>query len=224
MKDGKTNVKRKKKMSKAKKRRLLVFGLAILLVVLIVAFAFNRGDDKKVESEKVVDEIKQFSYVVSASDPKLFKEKFKELKKELTKKEVNQEKYAKLISELFVIDFYTLQNKNSKNDVGGVQFIYDSYKPDFVDKARDGIYKQVKSNLDNNRNQNLPEVENVSITSTEQVAPSEFFKNDTFKNVNEKEAYKINMTWSYKNDDDFQKEATLIVVKDGEKLSIAKLD
>ena len=48
-------------------------------------------------------------------------------------KEVDNKKYAEAISKLFVIDFFTLDNKSSKNDVGGVQFVYTSYKADFIE-------------------------------------------------------------------------------------------
>ena len=219
MKDFK-KVKPKRKINR---KKLIVTILVIILAILLVVFALTNGreDDKKV---KVVDEIKKFSYVVSESDTQLFKDKFKELKKVLSSKEVDNKEYAKLISELFVIDFYTLDNKNSKNDVGGVQFIYDSYKTMFVDKARDGIYKQVKSNLDNNRHQTLPYVETVEVTSIEEVVPSKIFESDDFKDITDAEAYEINISWTYRNNDDFQTKATIVVVKDKDKLSIAKLD
>ena len=46
---------------------------------------------------------------------------------------------------------------------------------------------------------------------------------EDFKNVTEAEAYEIKLKWTYKNDDKFQKEATVVVVKDSDKLSVAKL-
>lgn len=219
------NGKQKNKMSKSKKRKIVIIILVALLAVLLVVFAINirkeNDDEKKV---KVVDEIKEFSYTVSETDTKLFKDTFKKLKEVLSKKEVDNKEYAKLISELFVIDFYTLDNKATKNDVGGVQFIYESHKSDFVDKARDGIYKQVKSNLDDNRQQSLPEVETVDVISVEEVVPSAIFESEEFTNVTEAEAYEVKVSWTYKNNDDFQTEATIVVVKDGDKLSIGKLD
>lgn len=220
MNDGK----RKKKISKLKKRKIIIGILILVLAILLVIFAINLGKTEDDNKKKVVDEIKKFSYTVSETDTKLFKDTFKELKKVLSAKEIDNEEYAKLISELFVIDFYTLDNKNTKNDVGGVQFVYESYKADFVDIARDSIYKQVKSNIDNNRNQSLPEVETIEVTDVEEVVPSTIFESDDFKNVNEAEAYEINLSWTYKNNDDFQTEATIIVVKDGDKLSIGKLE
>lgn len=221
MKKNKEN----KKGVKKRRRKIFVTILIIILAALLILFAIRtKNNNGELEKKKVVDEIKKFSYTVSENDPKLFKEKFKELKKELSKKDVDNKKYAKLISELFVIDFYTLDNKSNKNDVGGVQFIYTNYQSDFVDTARDGIYKQVKSNLQEKRNQKLPIVSSTKISSIEKVSPSEIFKSNDFANATDAEGYEIKISWNYKNNDDFQKEATIIVVEDGDKLSIAKLE
>lgn len=216
--------KQKEKSNKSKKRKIIILVLIIVLAVLLVIFALNinKNDDEK--KKKVVDEIKKFSYTVSDSDTELFKSTFKDLKKVLSSKNIDNKEYAKLISELFIIDFYTLDNKTSKNDVGGVQFVYESYKADFVDKARDGMYKQVKSNLDNNRHQSLPEVETIKVSSVEEINPSEIFESDDFKDKTDEIGYEIKLDWTYKNNDDFQTETTVIVVKDGDKLSIGKLD
>lgn len=219
MRDG-----RQKKTGKLKKRRIVIGVLILILAILLILFAINLGDKDNENKKKVVDEIKKFSYTVSDTDTKLFKDKFKKLKNVLSEKEIDNKEYAKLISELFIIDFYTLDNKTSKNDVGGVQFIYESYKADFVDKARDSIYKQVKSNLDSTRNQNLPEVQNIEVNSIEEVVPSEIFESEEFEGVTDPEAYELNLSWTYKNNDDFQSEATIIVVKDKDKLSIGKLE
>ena len=215
------NNKKTKKKKNKKLRRILLFLFIIVVAVILVVFALNTSKNNNEESnKKVVDEIKKFSYTVSETDTKLFKDKFKELKEELSKKKVDNEKYAKLISELFVIDFYTLDNKVTKNDVGGVQFIYESYKSDFVDYARDGIYKQVISNIYNERTEKLPEVSKVSVESINEIDASSVLETK----LDSSDAYEVKMTWEYKNNDDFQTEATIIVVTDGDKLSVAKLD
>ena len=168
--------------------------------------------------------IKNFDYSVVDTDTELFKENFKELKNVLSKKEIDNKEYASVVSKLFIIDFYTLNNKTSINDIGSVQFVYSSYKSDFVDYAREGIYKQVKSNLDNDRSQDLPEVKSVTIDSIEEIVPSTELKSDDFKNVTDPEAYKVKISWDYTKSNDFQTSATMVIVKDGEKLSVAKLE
>lgn len=214
--------KKKKKRIGNKKKLLICF----ILVILIVGgyFVYNKFfDHKEVTAPKVVDEIKNFDYVVNEKDTKLFKTTFKELKDILSKKEVDNKKYAETISKLFIIDFFNLNNKSSKNDVGGVQFIYNSYKTDFVDYARDGIYKQVTNSIEKKSSNNLPEVTSVKITGTDTVVPSSIFEHSDFANENEANAYEIKLEWTYKNGSGFQDSAVITVVKDGNKLSIAKM-
>ena len=206
------------------KKKLLICFVLILLAI-GGYFGYNKFfKETEVTAPKVIDEIKNFNYVVNEKDTKLFKSTFKELKSILNAKEVDNKKYAETVSKLFIIDFFNLNNKSSKNDVGGVQFVYSSYKSDFIDYARDGMYKQVPNSIDNKRNQNLPEVKSVKVTGVEEVVPSSVFEHKDFEGVTEANAYEITLTWEYKNDSGFQDKATLTVVKDGDKLSIAKME
>lgn len=219
----KNEIKKKRKMSK--KKKIIIFILILLVAVGLVFFALNIGKNNEQEQKKkVVDQIKTFDYSVVETDTELFKEKFKKLKDELSKKEIDNKKYASLISELFIIDFYTLSNKTNINDVGGVQFVYSSFKSDFIDFAREGIYKQVKSNLDNDRYQDLPEVKDTNIENIDEIIPSTELKHEDFKNITEKEAYKVQISWDYTKSNDFQNSATMIIVKDNDKFSVAKLE
>ena len=110
--------------------------LCFVAVLVIVGgyFVYDKFIKPRGNKVKVVDSItnEDVDYVVSENDTKLFKDNFNELKKVLNAKEVNNEEYAKTIAKLFVIDFFTLSNKTSKNDVGGVQFVFESYKKDLV--------------------------------------------------------------------------------------------
>ncbi|MBP3635672.1 MAG: hypothetical protein J6J17_04405 [Bacilli bacterium] len=220
------NKKRSKATKSGNKRKVLILIFILLIAILLILFAMKIGknNDQNGRRKNVVDEIKSFDYSVSDTDTKLFKDTFKELKKELSKSNVDKKNYASLISKLFIIDFYTLSNKSNVNDVGAVQFVYSSYKTDFVDIARTGIYKQVQSNLDNNRTQKLPEVESVTIESIEEVIPSSILEHKDFRNVTEANAYEIKVNWTYKESNDFQDSATILVVPDKDKLSVAKLD
>lgn len=219
-------MKRKNKEIRRKnKKKIFILIFIVVVAILLVIFALNIGKkgNPNEGKKKVVDEIKKFSYTVSESDTKLFKDTFKELKKELSKDEVDNKNYASLVSKLFIIDFYTLSNKSNINDVGAVQFVYSSYTTDFIDFARTGIYKQVKSNLDNNRQQDLPEVATVTIESIDEVVPSAILENEAFKDVTEANAYEVKINWTYTKTNDFQTSATMLIVQDGDKLSVAKL-
>lgn len=207
-----------------KKKKLITFIIIVLIAIALSLFALNIGKKDNVEEKKkVVDEIKNFEYIVSDSNTKLFKDTFKELKTVLSDKNVDKEKYASLVAKLFIIDFYTLSNKTNINDVGAVQFVYSSYRTDFIDFARTGMYKQVQSNLDNDRNQELPEVKSVEIEEIDSVVPSTILESEDFKNVTDANAYEIKINWTYTKSNNFQDSATMLIVEDNGKLSVAKL-
>jgi hypothetical protein len=217
---------KKEKRVRAKIKPITKILLCLIVVALIVGgfLVWNNFIKPKNNKMKVVDSIKNkdVDYIVSENDTKIFKSTFNELKKVLNEKEVDNKKYAETITKLFVIDFFTLSNKTSKNDVGGVQFVYDNYKTDFVEGARNSIYKQVHSNVtDDKSNSSLPTVTKVTIDDIDEISPYSMFEGDLF--TEDQVGYMVNISWEYKNKDDFQKNATIIVVPDGKKLSIGRM-
>ena len=216
-------------MKKEKKVRIkpttkILLGLIIIAILIGGFFVWNNFIKPRSTKSKVVDSIKNedVDYVVSDSDTKLFKDNFTELKKVLNAKEVDKKKYAETIAKLFVIDFFTLSNKTSKNDVGGVQFVYGGYQTDFVEGARNTLYKQVGSTASDEKiNANLPTVTKVQIDDIDEISPYNMFEGNYF--TEDQVGYMINISWEYKNKDDFQKNATIIVVPDANKLSIGRM-
>ena len=217
----KKETKKKRKMKPIKKLLLLLILVALIIGGFIGYQKFFKKDNTK--KVKVVDSIKNdnVDYVVNENDTKLFKKTFEELKKILNAKEVDNKKYAETISKLFVIDFFTLSNKTSKNDVGGVQFVFDGYKTTFVEYARDGIYKQVLASDAGQINNSLPTVKSVKVNSVEEVSPAGMFATPFAEDA---VGYEVRLSWTYENDDSFQSEAVIVVAPDGEKLSLVKMD
>lgn len=214
--------KKKRRMKPIKKLLLLLLVVALIIGGFIGYQKFFKKDNAK--KVKVVDSIKneKVDYVVNENDSKLFKKTFEELKEVLNAKKVDNKKYAETISKLFVIDFFTLSNKTSKNDVGGVQFVFEGYKTTFVEYARDGIYKQVLADVDDeNANKNLPTVKSVKVNSVEEVSPAGMFATPFAEDA---VGYEVRLSWTYENDDSFQSEAVIIVAPDGDKLSLVKMD
>ncbi len=204
-------------------KKAIVFILVLIVAVSLTLTALKLTK-KEPESKKtnVVDKIDNFDYTVSETDTDLFKEEFKKLKEELKKEEVDNKEYSSIIAKLFIIDFFTLDNKVTKNDVGSVQFVYSNYKTSFVDKARDEFYKYIKSNLNNDRTQELPIVDTINVNSIEMISASSELSGDEFSNITE--AYKVDLTWTYKKDLGYQNSGSVIVVKDNDKFSVAKLN
>lgn len=143
--------------------------ITILIVISFMILVFLIGNiikdlTNKVKETETLDTIDNYSYVLTDSDTDYYKEQFKELKKILQAEEVNEEEYAKTISKLFLIDFYSLASSINKNDVGGSQYVEEAYRDTFIRKAKDTIYANVENNIYGDRKQELPNVAQVEIT------------------------------------------------------------
>ena len=206
------------KLKKNVKRKII-----ILLVMIIAAvggyFAYKEILSKDTTKEvKVIDNISKYGYNLKENKPKKYKDMFNELKKILSEKEVDEEKYVSKISEMFIYDFYSLDDKAAKTDIGGVDFVYKEVIDNFLQNAQNTYYKYVESNIYNNRNQALPEVGDITISSVEQ-------KPFKYGNVTDDLAYYVTVSWEYTKEDfsNYQKEANLIFVHDGIKLVLVEL-
>lgn len=137
----------------------------LLIVLLFLIFGIVKELKNDVKETVVLDTIENYNYELTDNDTEYFKETFKELKQAL--KDENEEEYAKLVSKLFIIDFYSLSSAINKNDVGGVQFIDSNSRDKFIMKAKDTIYKNVENNMYGDRKQDLPTVKEVNIENIE---------------------------------------------------------
>lgn len=210
----------KKRKFKLKFKTVMIFVFIVLIIGLSLCIKDIIGVLKSSSASEVevLSEIKDYGYKLNENDSEYFKEKFMLLKTELEKEEIDEEKYASLISELFVIDFYSLNSSLNKNDVGGTQFVYTDYKEDFVKFAKEGIYKYVENNIYGDRKQDLPIVTETEIKSIEQ--DKAIFDND----VEDTKAYIVEVLVTYKEDLEYPTEVKLIVIHKDNKLEIAKLD
>ena len=122
------------------------------------------------------------------------------------------DEYVESISKLFIIDLFTIDNKVSKYDIGGLDYLYDGAKESFRSKILDTIYKNVEDNSYKNRKQSLPIVENITNISKEQTS---YKINET-----EYDAYFVTIAWDYQSDLGYDKNAKLTIIKEENKLSI----
>ena len=214
---------KKKKRVKVKFDNIIILILVVMLIGLgitlgvLVKRSFKKPTSDVVETQ-VVDKLDEYGYYLTDHNTDYYKKKYNELKDLLSSDKVDEEKYATLISELFVIDFYDLNSKLSKKDVGGVQFVAKDYQETFVKTATDmdGIYYYVKSDLYGDRKQELPEIKNVEVLKT----TKEAFK---FDKLNDSNAYKVVLTVDYKKDLGYPKTVTLVLVHTGKKLEIVEV-
>ena len=205
------------KLKKKVRRVILVF---LLIAFAIVGFFVYKHYymPEEVKETKVINEIKGYGYKLKENKPVKYKEMFKELKKILSKEEVDEEKYVKKISEMFIYDFYSLKDKDAKTDVGGVDFVYKDILDNFLDNAQDTYYKYLENNIYKDRKQSLPVVKDIEIESVEQ-------KEFKYGEETDPEAYFVTVNWDYTKEEfsDYQKEAVLVFIHDGKKLSLVEL-
>lgn len=192
-------------------------GLKIIIVVSLLlilggvgVYGYMQFKNKKPTDNKpkVVKEIKDYDYKLSEDVSKRYKELFNILLKELSKTnktEIDEELYAKTIAEMFALDFYDLNSKKSKNDVGGVQFIHTQGQNNFILEASDTMYKYIEHNLYGNRTQKLPEVESVTV---DEITTTSF----TYNKVKDSNAYSLKLTINYKEDLSYPKNITMIII------------
>lgn len=208
-----------------KKKKQINFKTILIgvLVILVICLGFCVKDiigvlNNGTKQVEILSNIEKYNYTLNENDSEYFKEKFMLLKDELNKDKINEENYASLISELFVIDFFSLDNSINKNDVGGVQFVYKDYQDDFVKYAKEGIYKYVENNIYKDRKQELPIVKNTEIKNIEQQSIT--FKND----VKDDKAYVVKVLIEYEKDLEYPTEVELTLIHSNDKLEVSKMN
>ena len=205
------------KLKKGVKRTLIL--ILIILIVGVAIFLYLKFFNvKKVKKVKILSEISEYGYKLKDSKSEVYQQEYKNLEKILSSKNVDYEKYVESISKLFVIDFYSLDDKLAKTDVGGVEFVHSGEVEDFLEKAQDTMYKYVESNLYGNRTQALPSVASVTVNKIDTVTY-------TFNGQSDDKAFAVSLSWKYTNanGDGYQDKATITLVHEDKKLSIVEL-
>lgn len=203
-------------MKKRRRNILIIIAVLIIICISLVVYFFrvdlSKKKDEEVSNPSYIDIIKGYDYTLEERDTKLFKDTYYQLKEVLSSSEINYEEYAKLLSELYVIDLYTIDNKFDKYDVGATEYIYTDGVENFILKVDDTIYKYVEDYKDGKRKQDLPIVESITVSSVEE---------EKFQiGEEELDGYKVNVKWEYKEDLDYDTEAIINLVKKDDKLYI----
>ncbi len=208
-----------KKKHGIRKKLIILFIIIGLGLLAFVGYKITHKEKKPIiEEVKKEDEIetKEFSYTLYDNKSDLYKEYFGNLKEELTKDEINEENYAKILCQLFAVDFYSLKDKNTNTDIGGLDFIYPKMKDNFVLKAAETIYKYVESNVYGDRKQTLPKVTEVTVKSAVK-------KKIKIEDVKDNNGYVVVVNIKYNKDLKLPKTVTLSLVHDDTKLYILEV-
>lgn len=203
-------------MRKKYKIELIIIAILILLVsVLGISKLFFKKEkiEKPKNETKVISNIETYGYSLDDRDTKYMKEVFKELEDILNAEEIDYSMYASTLSKLYAIDFYTLNNKINKYDIGSLEYILNDKEEMFKTKAMDTLYSDIIDNTYKDRVQELPEITNVEILNVEE-STIELNKEKT-------DCYKVTMKYTYKKDLGYDKEGTIYLVKNNNKLEVA---
>ena len=181
--------------------------IMLVVVALIAIYAIFVAIPSKKNKDEGIENINN-KYILYKRDSSLYKENFEKLRTILETSPVDNKEYAETIVKLFVIDFYTLDNKNDNTDIGGLQYVHSNLKDNLVLNASSTKYKYMKTTKE------LPNVK--SITSVDTM--------ETTYKINDKDysAYAITINWEYDKDLGYEKQGTFIVVNDNGNLSIVE--
>lgn len=206
------------KLKKSIKHLILILVIIAILVVGYFVVPKLLPKEKEVTEAKIINTIEEYGYVLKDSKSKNYQELFKELSKILTAEQVDEKAYVSKITEMFIVDFYSLADKSAKTDIGGVDLVHPAILSNFLDNAENTFYKYVESNIYSNRNQKLPEVSTVTVESVENTTY-------TYGQTTDENAYLVKVSWTYTDEEfaDYQKNATLIFVHQENKLYLVEL-
>ncbi len=195
-----------------KRRYKIIIVLIVILIVTAVVgftiFSFLPKDENKVE---ILESIDEYGYNLENRDKEYYVNNFNILKDILSSDEIDYEKYAEQISILFITDLYSINNKINKYDVGGIDFVYESYKESFKNKISDTMYKYMA--LEDVHN--LPEIKSVEI---EEIIESTFNFNET-----DYESYEVSISWKFAEELGYETSSKITIIKEEEKLFIVEL-
>ena len=198
------------------KKKKLILIIIVILVVFFIFLLIPKNKAKKEQEITVEDQIDKYGYTLDDNETDYYKSLLKKIKIVLNSDTVDEESYAKLISQLFVADFFNLDNKLSNSDIGGTQFVYKDYQKSFSKFAKDSIYSIVKSNLYGDRDQELPIVTEVVVNNLEQTSIS-------YLDASDNHGYIVDVKIIYKKDLEYQTTASLYLVHSNDKLEIVKM-
>lgn len=209
----------KKKKRKIKIKKILIILIAIALIAYAVIFVLNKNKTKKSSTKEVeiIDSIDNFGYELSENKTKYYNELFNNLKELLKEENYDEKEYATIIAKLFLSDFYDLNNKLMKSDVGGTQFVYEGYREDFEKGAISSMYKYIQSNIYGDRKQELPIVKEVN----EEKLENKIYK---YNNTSDNNAYYLTMDIAYAKELGYPTKVELILIHNNDRLEVAKLE
>ena len=195
------------KINEINKIKKIIRIIMLVVVAFIAIYAIFVAIPSKKKKDEGIENINN-KYILYKRDSSLYKENFEKLRTILDTNPIDNKEYAETIVKLFVIDFYTLDNKDENTDIGGLQYVHSNLKDNLVLNASSTMYKYIKTTKE------LPRVKSITSVDTSET---------TYK-INDKDysAYAITINWEYDKDLGYEKQGTFIVVNDNGNLCIVE--
>lgn len=195
------------KINQINKIKKILRIVMLVVIALIAIYAIFVAIPSKKNKDEGIENINN-KYILYKRDSSLYKENFEKLRTILETSPVDNKEYAETIVKLFVIDFYTLDNKDDNTDIGGLQYVHSNLKDNLVLNASSTMYKYIKTTKE------LPKVKSITSVNTK----------ETSYKISDKDysAYAITINWEYDKDLGYEKQGTFIVVNDNGDLSIVE--
>ena len=203
---------------KKQKRKDWIKGILLVVVLFIIAGLvlyiygyIRKNNNEVVNTTTVYNSIEKYGYTLNDNVTNYYKEEFEKLKTL-----ENDEDIATQVAKLFVIDLYSINYKINKYDVTSTQYFYSEKRDMHRQKVLDTIYNYVEDNSYDDRNQELPEVSEVTVKSVKQ---------DQYKMGEEKkDSFVVTLGISYVKNLGYDKLAEVILIKDGNNYSVVSYD
>lgn len=194
-----------------------LFLILIIICCGLLVYKFLIAKNNNIEKVYVVNSIDKYGYTLYSNNTEPFRKYFNSLDTLLNTENYDEKEYASLVAKLFIIDFYTLENKSSNLDIGGTQFVHSKILNNFKLKSKETIYRYVENNIYGDRNQDLPYVTEVNIDNID----VKKINNSEFSDQN---SYYIDVSIEYKKDLGFDSKKSIILVHENEKLSLVSIN
>lgn len=170
-----------------------VLGISVISILVLGGCNSSEKKEKEItkETEKVVKLIKNSRYVEPLNPSNTQTEAFNRLSAAVEAKQESEE--AKEVAVSFAFDFFTLSNKKSATDIGGLQFMPSNSIGKFMDYAQSYYYNNYPTIVNEYGKDSLLEVTNVKVESAQEASLP--YLNDTYK------GYTVSLSLTYADTD-----------------------
>jgi len=141
-------------VERAKKRYAIILAVVVALIFSLVFIINTEEQSQKKPAQPKIE------YRESSNETTLMSDVYNQLISAIHRNDKESER--ELTAAYFVIDFYTLSNKE-KDSIGGIDYFYDDKKENFTAFAKNGYYKEANALIaSQSNNQEVIEYEIVS--------------------------------------------------------------